>query len=451
MKTPTDTQQDNPVSKKDFERAYASIFTSPLHNKKSHFFDTVTTLVLGFVGLALFGLSFLGNIVVDQWKPLALIQDALVFNLANESRTNANVPELRVSPILNEAAQLKAQHMLDTGYFAHNSPDGITPWYWFNQVGYGYSHAGENLAIDFSDSQNVHQAWMNSPTHAKNILANKYSEIGIGKASGMYQGRYTTFVVQMFGSPLNNQQPVTALPAVTTVPDEVPVIDNLASAEPDIAGIIAGAQNNAQRLSDPSALNNFINSQGLEIPKGPESKVDTGLIQENEEPFDSSKVQSIITQRSSASDILRSILNDSSDFSPEQQAAIARINDTLKSYGVEERTPVMLGSSEAQVRGVEDQGQPVSHVGIETLAELDQSGYINEIPRWQKIFAQPSRAISLVYFFLILLLIILLIFESIVEFRMHHTRHAVMAILVITFLIIMMALHSHTFLTPFIV
>lgn len=109
---------------------------------------------------------------------------------------------LKTSELLTQAAQLKANDMAARGYFAHNSPDGKTPWYWLEQVGYQYVYAGENLAIDFVDSKDVTEAWLASPGHRANMLNANLKEIGIATAVGMYQGRETTFVVQMFATPL---------------------------------------------------------------------------------------------------------------------------------------------------------------------------------------------------------------------------------------------------------
>jgi hypothetical protein len=106
---------------------------------------------------------------------------------------------------------MKANDMAAKSYFAHTSPEGIDPWYWFNQAGYKFSYAGENLAIDFSDSDAVNSAWMNSPTHRANLLDQHYTEIGIATAQGLYQGHVTTFVVEEFGKPTET--------AVATAPE----------------------------------------------------------------------------------------------------------------------------------------------------------------------------------------------------------------------------------------
>jgi hypothetical protein len=96
--------------------------------------------------------------------------------------------------------------MAQKGYFAHTSPEGRSPWYWFKQGGYVFNFAGENLAVDFSDSADVERAWMNSPTHRSNILNNKFTEIGVATAVGTLDGRQTTFVVQEFGTPAHKDE-----------------------------------------------------------------------------------------------------------------------------------------------------------------------------------------------------------------------------------------------------
>lgn len=122
-------------------------------------------------------------------------------DMANLSRQDDNLPALAVSPILQKAAELKAQDMAAKGYFSHTSPDGLTPWYWLDKAGYKFTTAGENLAINFVDSQDVANAWMNSPLHRANILNNNFTEIGIAAAHGIYQGKETVFVAQFFGRP----------------------------------------------------------------------------------------------------------------------------------------------------------------------------------------------------------------------------------------------------------
>ena len=62
--------------------------------------------------------------------------------------------------------------------------------------------AGENLAINFTDSKDVTAAWMKSPTHKANIIKENYTEIGTGIASGMYEGKEAIYVAQVYANPL---------------------------------------------------------------------------------------------------------------------------------------------------------------------------------------------------------------------------------------------------------
>jgi uncharacterized protein YkwD len=130
------------------------------------------------------------------------IYAAVLVDLTNQNRTAANVSELKVNALLEKAAQMKADDMAAKSYFAHNTPEGKTPWYWFKEAGYNYVYAGENLAVNFQDSEDVEKAWMNSRGHFLNIMNPKFTEIGIATSTGIYKGRTAIFVVQMFGKPV---------------------------------------------------------------------------------------------------------------------------------------------------------------------------------------------------------------------------------------------------------
>lgn len=164
--------------------------------------------------------STLDGYLIQKGQGAAVIS-AMIASLTNTDREVNKVGVLTVSPTLTAIAQLKANDMAQKGYFAHTSPEGKSPWYWFKQGGYVFSYAGENLAIDFSDSADVERAWMNSPTHRANILNNNFTEIGIATAVGTYEGRQTTFVVQEFGTPARAEtaqvKDVTANPKPTEI------------------------------------------------------------------------------------------------------------------------------------------------------------------------------------------------------------------------------------------
>ncbi len=149
---------------------------------------------------------FLTQIVFfSKTNLFAIILQSVLVDETNSNRQLESLPILKENQLLNAAAKMKAGDMAAKDYFAHTSPEGITPWYWLEKVGYVYAYAGENLAINFSDSDDVIKAWLNSPAHRQNILNQHFTEIGIGTAMGTYEGRDTVFIVQMFGNPIQPQ------------------------------------------------------------------------------------------------------------------------------------------------------------------------------------------------------------------------------------------------------
>lgn len=127
-----------------------------------------------------------------------------VFDQTNIERQKNGLPPLVYNETLSKSAKAKAEDMFANDYWAHNSPQGKNPWTFFDQVGYKYSVAGENLAKDFNNTDSLMKAWMASPTHKANIVHNSYQEIGIAVVNGTLGGIKTTLVVQHFGTPINS-------------------------------------------------------------------------------------------------------------------------------------------------------------------------------------------------------------------------------------------------------
>lgn len=101
---------------------------------------------------------------------------------------------------LSQAAFLKAEDMLQKEYWAHNAPEGTTPWVFIKKAGYNYTYAGENLARGFTSSQDIVNAWMASPSHRENMMSGNYQDIGFAMVSGKLKGEDVVLVVEMFGS-----------------------------------------------------------------------------------------------------------------------------------------------------------------------------------------------------------------------------------------------------------
>lgn len=146
-------------------------------------------------------------------------QDLLT--LINQTRQEKSLSPLVLNNRLTGAATQKANDMIANDYFQHISPAGVTPWYWIKQAGYNFEYAGENLAMDFFETNDVFRAWMNSPSHRDNILNPNYQEIGIAVASGQVGERNTTLAVLDFGS-----QPVRQAVAAAKSQPSAPAISS---------------------------------------------------------------------------------------------------------------------------------------------------------------------------------------------------------------------------------
>jgi len=169
-------------------------------------------LILAFLKVCMVLLSF--NLPVNIF--FADITKSSLENFVNQTRIALGLNSLAESQKLNQVAQLKAQNMIQEQYFSHTSPSGITPWFWFSKAGYNYKYAGENLAIGFFESEEVYNAWLNSPSHKANIVNPKYTEVGTAVLPG-YGGGNAIIVVQEFASPAPAKTATTKSNPIETV------------------------------------------------------------------------------------------------------------------------------------------------------------------------------------------------------------------------------------------
>lgn len=158
-----------------------------------------------------------------QTSEFAVVTSAKLIELANNERVANGLKPLKINDKLSQAAEGKAQDMLENSYFAHTSPTGTTPWYWLDKNNYNYVAAGENLAKDFTDSEYVHKAWMRSLSHKANIMNENYQEIGIAVVEGEINGKKTLLAVQFFGKvPSKKTAPKTETPTNVSVATTIP-------------------------------------------------------------------------------------------------------------------------------------------------------------------------------------------------------------------------------------
>ncbi len=125
------------------------------------------------------------NVAADQ---------KLAVELLNADRAKNGLSALKTNSQLTSLAGSYAQDMIDRNFFAHNNPEGQTPFDRMKNAGVGYTYAGENLAIN-NNVTAAQTAFMNSSGHKANILNKNYTEVGVGVR---YNSNGSAYVVQEF-------------------------------------------------------------------------------------------------------------------------------------------------------------------------------------------------------------------------------------------------------------
>lgn len=119
------------------------------------------------------------------------------FNLINADRVANGLSPLKLNLAVSTVAGRHAQDEINRNFFAHNNPDGLSPFDRLRAAGIPFSYAAENLAIN-QDVTTAEKAFMNSPGHRANILNPNYTEVGIGVR---YNSQGSVYVVQNFIKP----------------------------------------------------------------------------------------------------------------------------------------------------------------------------------------------------------------------------------------------------------
>lgn len=153
-----------------------------------------TRRLLIIITLCLYGLQLFSPPTVYA-VPL---NPSILLSLINLARTNQGILPLHPVPSLDQAAANKAQALNEQNQFSHNV-NQQPPWVYFDQVGYRYALAGENLAQGFSSETAIIDAWLNSPSHAANLLSPDFTHSGIGIATDTNNN---SIVVHLLASPL---------------------------------------------------------------------------------------------------------------------------------------------------------------------------------------------------------------------------------------------------------
>lgn len=147
-----------------------------------------------------------------------------IMSAVNQERTSRNIPALNFNSKLAAAAQYKSSDMITRNYFSHVDPDGNYIWNKIISEGYTpYTILGENLAINFPNTEGLMSAWMDSPTHRENILNADFKDQGVGVAfgntnAGQFEDAITnTFGAQPIAKATSNKTTAATPPAKTQI------------------------------------------------------------------------------------------------------------------------------------------------------------------------------------------------------------------------------------------
>ena len=159
-----------------------------LHSSIQKLIFLIFVLILG---LTIFSLGkYIGEKGLNQEIEEEIKTEIVVLSLTNTERVRVGLAPLVKSQQLTDSATTKACDMRDNDYWDHVSPDGTTPWDFFNDEDYDYNLAGENICWS-TDGDACMGAWMDSEGHRDNILEERFKEMGIGVCG--------EFMVQHFG------------------------------------------------------------------------------------------------------------------------------------------------------------------------------------------------------------------------------------------------------------
>lgn len=106
-----------------------------------------------------------------------------VVSLTNSARAKKGCRPLRIDTGLTRSARAHSLEMARSGRFAHDSPDGSSPWERMERAGY-QAGAAENIGRGYTSPEEAVSGWLGNPAHRQNILNCRIRAIGVGVVHG---------------------------------------------------------------------------------------------------------------------------------------------------------------------------------------------------------------------------------------------------------------------------
>ena len=123
---------------------------------------------------------------VENSRPRPDLEKQML-DMVNRERVAMGLNPLAADPELTEVARKHSVDMFVRGYFAHDTPEGLSPFDRMRDANIRFITAGENLALAPTIPV-AHTGLMNSPGHRANILRPQFGRVGIGVMDGGMRG-----------------------------------------------------------------------------------------------------------------------------------------------------------------------------------------------------------------------------------------------------------------------
>ena len=149
------------------------------HQAFRHTVSSSALLALGFLLNACGGVQSSDGSSKDNATYLAAINAARAQARDCGDAHFQAAPKLAWNAKLAAAAQEHSDDMARNNLTGHEGSDGSTPKERIENQGYQYHSLSENVAAGQSDTNEVVQAWLDSPVHCENIMDPKFTEMGM--------------------------------------------------------------------------------------------------------------------------------------------------------------------------------------------------------------------------------------------------------------------------------
>ncbi len=178
------------------------------------------------------------------------VSDA-IFCLTNQIRASYGLAPFRRDARLDTAARLHSEDMAARNYFAHDTPEGLSPQDRAGAQGYT-DGVGENIAAGYRNARAVVLGWMASTGHCHNILG-QARDIGVGTAATPRANYTQDFGDYTFGpqSQASAGCPYTVNLDTLDVPGQTPAAPSPAS---PVAAVVVPVAQAIEQVAGPAAV-----------------------------------------------------------------------------------------------------------------------------------------------------------------------------------------------------